>query len=128
MTNLTAGDYARVTLEGRVTDVQGVLEIRANNTILPVAYADGRPFPWMEGARLRRLSEDPVDEPITDPDERFGYGGALDSAVMEALGAASSCWENLEGAGVFDSTRCGAIGERLLELLAAREASVRAGS
>lgn len=30
-----------------------------------------------------------------------------------ALGEASSCWENLEGAGVFESTRCGEIGERL---------------
>jgi hypothetical protein len=39
------------------------------------------------------------------------------SAVFQALGAASACWENLSGAGVFDSTRAKAIGEALLAKL-----------
>lgn len=39
----------------------------------------------------------------------------LETAVFESLGAASACWENLEGAGVFESTRCKEIGDQLLE-------------
>ena len=42
-------------------------------------------------------------------------GADLESAVYQALGAASTAWDNLEGAGVFDSERCKAIGEELLE-------------
>lgn len=38
-------------------------------------------------------------------------------AVFEALGAASACWSNLEGAGVFDAERAGRIGDDLLERL-----------
>lgn len=33
--------------------------------------------------------------------------------VGQALGAASACWSDLEGAGVFDSTRCAAIADAL---------------
>lgn len=41
----------------------------------------------------------------------------LEEAVGQALGAASGCWENLEGAGVFDSTRCKAVLDWLLAYL-----------
>src|SRR5438045_7518243 len=41
----------------------------------------------------------------------------IEQAVFEALGAASACWENLEGAGVFESTRCKQIGEELVEYI-----------
>lgn len=34
---------------------------------------------------------------------------SLGEAVGQSLGAASACWENLAGAGVFDSTRCAEI-------------------
>lgn len=37
--------------------------------------------------------------------------------LFEALGAASSCWENLSGAGVFESARCKAIGEEAFAAL-----------
>lgn len=37
--------------------------------------------------------------------------------VGQALGAASSCWENVGGAGEFDSTRCGWIFDGLMERL-----------
>lgn len=40
---------------------------------------------------------------------------ALSTAVFEALGAASTCWETLENAGVFQDGRATAIGEELLE-------------
>lgn len=33
--------------------------------------------------------------------------------VGQALGAASACWSNLEGAGVFDSTQCGEVAKAL---------------
>jgi hypothetical protein len=35
-------------------------------------------------------------------------------AVFQAVGAASACWENLEGAGVFQSDRAKEIGEELM--------------
>jgi hypothetical protein len=38
-------------------------------------------------------------------------------AVMQALGAASVCWSNPGGAGVFDPERAEAIGNELLDLL-----------
>jgi hypothetical protein len=55
----------------------------------------------------------------------------LDEWVGQALGAASSCWENLAGAGEFDSTRCkgifAALMAHLVEVIeAARAGSVRA--
>lgn len=44
---------------------------------------------------------------------------SLDSAVFQALGAASTCWESLEGTGVFDSTRAKEIGDTLLAFIGA---------
>lgn len=38
----------------------------------------------------------------------------LTSAVYQAIGAASVCWENPGGAGVFDSDRAAEIAEALL--------------
>lgn len=38
----------------------------------------------------------------------------LEEAVFQALGAASACWDNLEGAGVFESDRAKAIGDALM--------------
>lgn len=38
----------------------------------------------------------------------------LNRLVFEALGAASTCWENLSGTGVFQETRCKEIGEILV--------------
>jgi len=55
---------------------------------------------------------------------------SLEEAVFTSLGAASTCWENLSGAGVFESTRAKAIGEALMnkirEELGLARASVRA--
>lgn len=39
----------------------------------------------------------------------------LKTFVGEAVGAASMCWENPEGAGVFDSTRASVIVDAILE-------------
>jgi hypothetical protein len=39
----------------------------------------------------------------------------LETAVYIAIGAASACWENLEGAGVFESEKAKHIGDQLLE-------------
>jgi predicted HAD superfamily Cof-like phosphohydrolase len=47
-----------------------------------------------------------------DEDE---YVGELSRIVFEALGAASTCWENLGAAGEFDSTGARQIGEKLLD-------------
>lgn len=51
-------------------------------------------------------------EKFFQPDE---YVGDLSRLVFEALGAVSACWDNLEGAGTFESTRARAIGEELLD-------------
>lgn len=39
----------------------------------------------------------------------------LTEAVGQALGAASVCWENPGGAGIFDSTRAKQIADELLD-------------
>lgn len=38
-------------------------------------------------------------------------------AVFQALGAASVCWESLEHAGIFQSTKAELIGNQLIERL-----------
>ena len=41
----------------------------------------------------------------------------IDEAVFQAIGAASVCWENMEGAGIFDSDRAKDIGDKLLAFI-----------
>lgn len=41
--------------------------------------------------------------------------------IFNALGAASACWQHIDRAGTFDSARCKAIGEELVERLADAE-------
>lgn len=48
---------------------------------------------------------------------------SVESAVFQALGAASTCWESLSGTGVFDSDRAKRIGDALLAEIASRSAS-----
>lgn len=56
-----------------------------------------------------------------DPDAwSFSYSDgpahlSLEEAVFQALGGASACWENLRGAGVFQSDQAKQIGELLVE-------------
>jgi hypothetical protein len=47
------------------------------------------------------------------------HDGSLsrEAMVMQALGAASVCWEHVDRAGVFDSTRAKAVGDALLAAL-----------
>ncbi len=40
-----------------------------------------------------------------------------DEKVMQAIGEASMCWSNIEGAGVFDSEKAKQIGDELLMYL-----------
>ena len=42
---------------------------------------------------------------------------SIKSAVFQALGAASMCWEMPEGAGVFDEKLACEIGDELMEFL-----------
>lgn len=41
----------------------------------------------------------------------------LEDAIGLALGAASTCWDNLSGAGVFQSERAGFVSQELLTLV-----------
>ena len=40
---------------------------------------------------------------------------SLSEAVFIALGGASACWDNLIGAGIFESDRAKEIGDRLIQ-------------
>ncbi len=46
------------------------------------------------------------------PDERV-----LQKLVMEAVGAASMCWEHIDRAGVFDADKASRVGNQLIEEL-----------
>ena len=41
----------------------------------------------------------------------------LNTKVFQAIGAASACWENLAGAGVFDSDRAKQVADDLLTFI-----------
>lgn len=45
----------------------------------------------------------------------FDHCEDLRQAVYEAVGAASVCWESMEGTGVFDTTRASAVADALLQ-------------
>lgn len=49
--------------------------------------------------------------------EMIRSADTLEEAIGLSIGAASSCWDNLEGAGVFESERAGVITETLVELV-----------
>ena len=55
----------------------------------------------------------PSETPFTFDREDDG-SLSVESAVYQALGAASMCWESMEGTGVFNSDRALKIGEALL--------------
>lgn len=42
---------------------------------------------------------------------------AVGEQVYQSLGAASTCWESMEGTGVFDSDRCKQIGDELMSFI-----------
>lgn len=51
-----------------------------------------------------------------DVGKKFEFSGDdLETIIFESLGAASVCWENPDGAGVFDSTRAKEIGDAVLK-------------
>lgn len=47
-----------------------------------------------------------------------GETPTLTAAVYQAVGAASVCWENMSGTGVFDDVRAREVAERLLRFIA----------
>lgn len=63
------------------------------------------------------------ETPDSMPEKLFDWTTATDieEAVFQALGAASACWENLEGAGIFESTRCKQIGDELIEYFKSKQ-------
>jgi len=71
---------------------------------------------WLQDKGLQGTQDRVESKPHFDERDQKD----LETLVFTALGAASSCWENLEGAGVFESTKCKEIGDELVELLKAR--------
>jgi hypothetical protein len=58
----------------------------------------------------------------TTPDRPFDFdfgddGPSLKAAVYQALGAASVCWESMNGTGIFQDQRAVEIGERLIDFI-----------
>jgi hypothetical protein len=63
---------------------------------------------------MSTITPNPSPRPFAfqlSPDEEL----TLATAVFQALGAVSTCWETLEGAGAFQSERAKQIGETLIE-------------
>lgn len=54
---------------------------------------------------------------------RAGEEPTLEEVVFVALGAASACWADLSGAGIFQSSRAKEIGEALLDFIKSRQAN-----
>lgn len=52
---------------------------------------------------------------------------SLESAIYQALGAASMCWERMDGTGVFQSNRAKEIGDALLKKVQAATPDPPAG-
>lgn len=66
---------------------------------------------------MKNLPDENASTTVGPADSSFSFDDpdiSLEGAVFQALGAASVCWENLMGAGVFDSTRAKTIGDALL--------------
>jgi len=85
-----------------------------------IATDEGTMLAWFSGAIMTGYDH-ARPQPLVDGEEwdftRSRYPEdewTLRDAVFQALGGASACWENLAGAGVFDSIRCGQIGEKLM--------------
>lgn len=74
-----------------------------------------------------RGSDMTATNPRTDDDFTFSpdHDGSLSikSAVFQALGAASVCWDDMIGTGVFDSDRAKRIGDALVAEIASRSAA-----
>lgn len=60
-------------------------------------------------------------EPLLQDADHFDWPASkdLEECVFEALGAASSAWSRLEGAGEFDSSFVKAVGDKLMERIKA---------
>lgn len=84
---------------------------------------------WIDGASLSWWAEDAIKSSGSRLAQRiavaastepfsFAQGSGEDLTLHEilyqALGAASMCWEDVESAGVFNSSRAAAIGQALL--------------
>lgn len=52
------------------------------------------------------------------PDPKADFIADITEPVYQAVGEASACWENLSGAGVFDSDHAKRVAEALVERVA----------
>ena len=64
---------------------------------------------------------DTTAPPITPFEFQREHDGSLslETAVYQALGRASTCWESMEGTGVFDDAAARGVGQALLAHIAA---------
>lgn len=86
-----------------------------------VGDVEGLMLTWFAGAietgRLVafRRPDDPGDRFLPEYDAVFGQ--ELSQAVHQAMGAASACWDNLEGAGEFDADTACRIAAELIGVI-----------
>lgn len=57
------------------------------------------------------------DNNVNIGENMFKETETVEEAIFQALGAASMCWEHIEKAGIFESTRAKAIGDDLVARL-----------
>ena len=84
---------------------------------------------WIDAAALDGWADNAIKENLTKRAQRItvaaesqpfvfvqqkGEELTLEEILFQALGAASMCWENVEAAGIFDSSRAKEVGMALL--------------
>lgn len=92
------------------------------------AINDGLAWAWLVGGAPNQVTFTDVEifgDPIVEAPAAGKYEiltgkMTLEEAVFTALGAASVCWESMEGTGEFDSSRAKKIGEELLNRIKMR--------
>lgn len=68
----------------------------------------------------KRMCSDVHSKPVQRPILELDQSKSLEEAVGLALGAASVCWDPMDGTGVFMSERCAKIGDELVEYINTR--------
>jgi hypothetical protein len=73
--------------------------------------------PTEEGSAMLPPELETKADPVPYPLDLDKEADGPEQAVFLTIGAASACWENLAGAGIFQSTWAKQLGDQLLEYL-----------
>jgi hypothetical protein len=115
---------------------------KGEHRVMVTTYNDAQgvnPWAWADARTLRdalstHLDEIPatIDEPLADWERELlmateeptpwepdlhESSDPVETAVYQALGAASVCWESMSGTGIFNDRQARAIGEGLMDII-----------